>query len=145
VAADLLRAGVRHGGFGWGDAADRLRAVDGGMGADRRHGSAPIDDRVAGNLSQVSADPEYQKKNLGMSLEEFKGIFWFEYAHRLLGRSIGIAFLLPFLYFLFKGWIEKPMVPKLITMFLLGGLQGALGWYMVPAGLSIIRMSASIA
>ena len=79
--------------------------------------------------------PEYQKKNLGMSLEEFKGIFWFEYAHRLLGRSIGIAFLLPFLYFLFKGWIEKPMVPKLITMFLLGGLQGALGWYMVASGL----------
>ena len=79
--------------------------------------------------------PEYQKKNLGMSLEEFKGIFWFEYAHRLLGRSIGIAFLLPFLYFLFKEWIEKPMVPKLITMFLLGGLQGVLGWYMVASGL----------
>lgn len=79
--------------------------------------------------------PEYQKKNLGMSLEEFKGIFWFEYAHRLLGRSIGMVFLLPFLYFLIEGWIEKPMVPKLITMFLLGGLQGALGWYMVASGL----------
>lgn len=79
--------------------------------------------------------PEYRKKNIGMSLDEFKGIFWFEYAHRLLGRSIGMAFLLPFLYFLMKGWIEKPMVPKLITMFLLGGLQGALGWYMVASGL----------
>jgi cytochrome c oxidase assembly protein subunit 15 len=79
--------------------------------------------------------PEYRKKNLGMSLEEFKGIFWFEYAHRLLGRSIGMVFLLPFLYFLFMGRIEKPMVPKLITMFLLGGLQGALGWYMVASGL----------
>jgi cytochrome c oxidase assembly protein subunit 15 len=79
--------------------------------------------------------PEYRKKNLGMSLEEFKGIFWFEYAHRLLGRSIGMVFLLPFLYFLFMGRIEKPMAPKLITMFLLGGLQGALGWYMVASGL----------
>lgn len=79
--------------------------------------------------------PEYQKKNLGMSLEEFKGIFWFEYAHRLLGRSIGMVFLLPFLFFLMNGWIEKPMVPKLITLFLLGGLQGALGWYMVASGL----------
>ncbi len=79
--------------------------------------------------------PEYQLKNFNMSLDEFKSIFWFEYGHRLLGRSIGIIFLLPFLFFLFKGKIEKSQTPKLIFMFVLGGLQGLMGWYMVKSGL----------
>ena len=79
--------------------------------------------------------PEYQLKNFNMSLAEFKSIFWFEYGHRLLGRSIGMFFLLPFLFFLFRGKIEKTLTPKLITMFVLGGLQGLMGWYMVKSGL----------
>ncbi len=79
--------------------------------------------------------PEYQIKNFHMSVHDFKSIFWFEYGHRLLGRSIGIIFLLPFLFFLFKGKIEKTLTPKLITMFVLGGLQGLMGWYMVKSGL----------
>lgn len=79
--------------------------------------------------------PEYKIKNFGMTLDGFKSIFWFEYGHRLLGRSIGIIFLLPFLYFLFRGKIEKSLTPKLITMFVLGGLQGLMGWYMVKSGL----------
>ena len=79
--------------------------------------------------------PEYQKINLGMDLAGFKRIYWFEYSHRVLGRTIGTVFLLPFLYFLVKGWIQRPLVPRLITMFVLGGLQGLLGWYMVKSGL----------
>ena len=79
--------------------------------------------------------PEYQLKNFHMTLADFKSIFWFEYGHRLLGRSIGMIFLLPFLYFLFRGKIEKSLTPKLITMFILGGLQGLMGWYMVKSGL----------
>ena len=79
--------------------------------------------------------PEYAYVNKGMSLGEFKGIFWFEYAHRLLGRLIGIAFLLPFLYFLVRRRIERWLVPRLVAMFVLGGLQGLLGWYMVKSGL----------
>jgi cytochrome c oxidase assembly protein subunit 15 len=79
--------------------------------------------------------PEFQLKNFHMSLHDFKSIFWFEYGHRLLGRSIGIIFLLPFLFFLFRGKIEKALTPKLITMFVLGGLQGLMGWYMVKSGL----------
>ena len=79
--------------------------------------------------------PEYQLKNFDMSLGEFKSIFWFEYGHRLLGRSIGMIFLLPFLFFLFRGKIEKVLTPKLIVMFVLGGLQGLMGWYMVKSGL----------
>jgi len=95
--------------------------------------------------------PEYQKVNTGMSLSEFKSIFWVEYAHRLFGRSIGLAFLLPFLYFLLKGSIKRPLVPKLVIMFVLGGLQGALGWYMVRSGLvdeprvSAYRLTAHLA
>ncbi len=80
--------------------------------------------------------PEYQKKNLGMSLEEFKMIFWFEYSHRLLGRLIGVAFLIPLLVFLVLRRVERPLVPKLVFMFVLGGLQGLLGWYMVKSGLA---------
>ncbi|MGB5177837.1 MAG: COX15/CtaA family protein, partial [Gammaproteobacteria bacterium] len=79
--------------------------------------------------------PEYQKINLGMDLQGFKRIYWFEYSHRLLGRTIGTVFLLPFLYFLARGWIRRPLVPKLVTLFVLGGLQGLLGWYMVKSGL----------
>ncbi len=79
--------------------------------------------------------PEYLQVNRGMSLDEFKTIFYWEYVHRLLGRSIGLVFLLPFAYFLLRGKIERTLTLKLIAMFLLGGLQGAMGWYMVKSGL----------
>lgn len=79
--------------------------------------------------------PEYQKVNVGMDLAGFKGIFWLEYLHRLLGRLIGFVFLVPFVYFLFRGRIERPLVPKLVTMFVLGALQGLMGWVMVASGL----------
>jgi cytochrome c oxidase assembly protein subunit 15 len=70
-----------------------------------------------------------------MSLDEFKGIFWWEYFHRLLGRVIGLAFFIPFLYFVIKKAIDRPLGLKLTGIFLLGGLQGAMGWYMVKSGL----------
>jgi len=79
--------------------------------------------------------PEYRKINTGMDLHGFKSIYWFEYAHRLLGRTIGTVFLLPFLYFLYRGCIHRRLIPKLAGMFVLGGLQGLLGWYMVRSGL----------
>lgn len=79
--------------------------------------------------------PEYQKVNHQMELAEFKGIFWWEYWHRVLGRTIGVVFLLPFLYFLWKGKVDRSVVPKLVGIFILGGLQGAMGWYMVKSGL----------
>ena len=79
--------------------------------------------------------PEYQKINLGMTLGEFKRIFLFEYSHRVLGRAIGVAFVLPFLYFLIRRRLNWRLAPKLAVMFVLGGLQGLLGWYMVQSGL----------
>lgn len=79
--------------------------------------------------------PEYQLVNHQMSVDEFKGIFYWEYWHRVLGRLIGVAFFVPFLYFLLRKKIEPGLTPKLLAIFALGGLQGAMGWYMVKSGL----------
>jgi cytochrome c oxidase assembly protein subunit 15 len=78
--------------------------------------------------------PEYQETNAGMSLAEFKTIFWWEYIHRVWGRLIGAVFLIPFLWFLLRRRLRRSLVPHLAAMFALGGLQGLLGWYMVASG-----------
>lgn len=79
--------------------------------------------------------PEYQKINIGMTLEGFQGIYWLEYIHRLLGRIIGLAFAIPMIVFWLRGRIPAGVKPHLVVMFLLGGAQGALGWFMVKSGL----------
>ena len=79
--------------------------------------------------------PEYQKINHGMDLEAFKGIFYWEYGHRLLGRTIGLLYFLPFVTFLVLGRVEARWKPRLWIAFVLGGLQGLMGWYMVMSGL----------
>jgi len=79
--------------------------------------------------------PEYQQVNRGMSLEEFKYIYWWEWGHRFLGRFVGLVFLIPFLVLLATGHIRKSMMPRLIGLFILGGMQGAIGWWMVKSGL----------
>lgn len=80
--------------------------------------------------------PEYEKVNKGMSLEDFKFIFWWEWGHRQLGRFIGIAFFLPMLFFWTTGRLTDRMKPRVLVLFVLGGLQGAIGWWMVASGLS---------
>ncbi|KAN0009560.1 hypothetical protein ACTFIU_006855 [Dictyostelium citrinum] len=79
--------------------------------------------------------PEYKRLNMGMTLSEFKEIFFWEYSHRLLGRVIGVAFFFPFVWYLKKGYINRSLAKKLSVVFLMGGAQGALGWYMVKSGL----------
>ena len=79
--------------------------------------------------------PEYTEIKRGMSLDQFKTIFWWEWAHRFLGRFIGVAFLVPFVGFWIAGYIPRALLPRLLGLFVLGGLQGALGWYMVKSGL----------
>ncbi|MCK5916888.1 MAG: COX15/CtaA family protein, partial [Cocleimonas sp.] len=79
--------------------------------------------------------PEYKINNQMMDLAGFKSIYWFEYSHRILGRFIGLLFFFPMLFFFLKGWVKPSLKPKLIAMFILGGLQGLLGWYMVKSGL----------
>jgi cytochrome c oxidase assembly protein subunit 15 len=84
---------------------------------------------------KYQATPEYRQINKGMSLDAFKSIFWWEYAHRLLGRVIGAAFALPLAWFVLRRRLPHGLAPPLIAIFALGGLQGALGWYMVQSGL----------
>ncbi|OAF17887.1 COX15/CtaA family protein [Bradyrhizobium neotropicale] len=80
--------------------------------------------------------PQYRELNAGMTLSEFKEIFWWEWSHRLLGRFIGVAYLLPFLFFLWRGGLSGELKRRLWLLFGLGGLQGAVGWWMVASGLT---------
>src|SRR6202051_2023753 len=80
--------------------------------------------------------PQYRELNAGMSLAEFKTIFCWEWSHRLLGRVIGVAYLLPFLWFLWRGVLSADLRRRLWLIFGLGALQGAVGWWMVASGLS---------
>src|ERR1700686_4186660 len=80
--------------------------------------------------------PQYRELNAGMTLGEFKTIFWWEWTHRLLGRAIGVAFLLPFLWFLWRGVLSADLRLRLWLIFGLGALQGVVGWWMVASGLS---------
>jgi cytochrome c oxidase assembly protein subunit 15 len=82
------------------------------------------------------AIPQYQQINRGMSLDEFKTIFWWEWSHRFLGRAIGVVFLLPFLWFLWRGGLPGKFKSRLWLIFALGAVQGAVGWWMVASGLS---------
>ena len=86
-------------------------------------------------FAKYKAFPEYQKINHGMDLAGFKAIFMYEYLHRVLGRLIGVLFLLPMLYFAFRGRVRAGLMPRLLVLFFMGGLQGLLGWYMVKSGL----------
>lgn len=93
-------------------------------------------------FAQYQQSPEYIKKNFGMELSEFKQIFFWEWFHRLWGRLIGIAYALPYLYFLIRKKIPQGFKLKLFIGLVLGGLQGLMGWYMVKSGL-IDRPSVS--
>jgi heme a synthase len=97
----------------------------------------PLD---AGQWTQAfdayKAIPQYRELNAGMNLSEFKTIFWWEWSHRLLGRVIGVAYLLPFLWFLWRGVLGPDLKRRLWLIFGLGALQGAVGWWMVASGLS---------
>ena len=79
--------------------------------------------------------PEFEKKHFWMKMADFKAIFFWEWLHRFLGRIIGLAYALPFLFFLIRGMIPNGYKLKLFGIFLLGGLQGFMGWYMVKSGL----------
>jgi cytochrome c oxidase assembly protein subunit 15 len=89
----------------------------------------------AAEFAAYRQSPQYQLVNTGMSLEDFKNIYFWEYVHRLLGRIIGLAFALPLLWFAWKRAIPGGYGWKLVALLALGGLQGAIGWWMVASGL----------
>src|SRR5437868_9763451 len=80
--------------------------------------------------------PQYHALNVGMTLAAFKTFFWWEWSHRLLGRAIGAVYLIPFLWFLWRGGLSAELRRRLWLIFALGALQGAVGWWMVASGLS---------
>ena len=87
-------------------------------------------------LEQYKTIPQYERLNAGMSLDDFKTIYWWEWGHRLLGRLVGAAFLLPFLWFLWRGFVDRRLAFALGGIFALGALQGVVGWWMVASGLT---------
>jgi heme a synthase len=87
-------------------------------------------------FEKYQAIPHYRDRNSGMSLDDFKTIYWWEWSHRVLARLVGAAFLLPFLWFLWQGWIERELHARLWAIFGLGAALGAVGWWMVSSGLS---------
>ena len=81
--------------------------------------------------------PQYTDENAGMTLGGFKGIFWWEWSHRLLGRMLGVIFFVPFVWFAWRGAITRRGYPRMILLFALGALQGFVGWWMVQSGLEV--------
>jgi len=86
-------------------------------------------------FEKYKQSPEYQLINNQFTLEEFKSIYWWEYAHRFLGRTISLVFLFPFFYFLIKKKFDRPFLKKMLVLLALGAFQGVLGWFMVKSGL----------
>jgi heme a synthase len=103
----------------------------------------PLNDaQWADAFAQYRRIPQYIVENRGMTLEGFKGIFWWEWTHRLLGRLLGVLFIVPFLWFASIGAIRRSDWPRMLLLFALGGLQGFIGWWMVASGLEV-RTSVS--
>ena len=103
----------------------------------------PLNDaQWADAFAKYQKIPQYVLENRGMNLEAFKGIFWWEWTHRFLGRLLGFAFFVPFVWFAWKGAIRRSDWPRMLLLFLLGGLQGFIGWWMVESGLET-RVSVS--
>ena len=97
----------------------------------------PLDEaQWQAQLDKYKAIPQYQALNLGMTLAAFKAIYWWEWTHRMLGRLIALAFLLPFLWFLWRGALERSLWRRMWIIFGLGAFQGAVGWWMVASGLA---------
>jgi heme a synthase len=104
----------------------------------------PLSDAAwAAEFERYRAIPEYIQQNKGMSLADFQFIYWWEWSHRFLGRFVGLAFAVPLVLFLLTKQIKKGLAPWLGTMLLLGGLQGAIGWWMVSSGLSGDRLDVA--
>jgi cytochrome c oxidase assembly protein subunit 15 len=94
-------------------------------------------------FEKYQAIPQYRELNRGMNLDQFKTIYWWEWTHRLVARTTGAVFLLPFLFFLGRGWVPRRLQWRLWTIFGAGALLGVVGWWMVSSGLSGTRVNVS--
>jgi heme a synthase len=87
------------------------------------------------DFNDYKQTPEFKQVNSYFTVEDYKHIYWWEFIHRLIGRMIGMVFLIPFAYFVYKGWLKGKLLIKSLVIFAMGGAQGVLGWYMVASGL----------
>ena len=85
----------------------------------------------------VGLESSFNSVNKGMSLEDFKFIYWMEYAHRMWGRGLGIVFAVPYAYFVRKGYLTRQLGLRLSALFAMGAAQGLVGWWMVKSGLQV--------
>ena len=126
---------IRNGNSWWRNPVNWLGIIDGELEADPWDYSATIATGMAGRIRSLSGLARIPEDQSQYGCGVLQIYFLVQYSHRLLGRFIGLVFLLPFLYFWFRQRIRPGLTPKLMIMFLLGGLQGLLGWYMVKSGL----------
>lgn len=89
-------------------------------------------------FEKYKKSPEYKKVNINITIEEFKFIYWMEYAHRMWGRSLALITIVPAIYFYFKKMMDKNLKVKIAQLICLGGIQGFIGWWMVKSGLEVI-------
>jgi heme a synthase len=93
------------------------------------------DEEWQADFNDYKQTPEYKQINSYFTIEDYKHIYWWEFIHRLIGRMIGMVFLIPFIFFVFKGWMKGKLLIKCLVIFAMGGAQGVLGWFMVASGL----------
>ncbi len=93
------------------------------------------DEEWQADFNDYKQTPEFKQVNSYFTIEDYKHIYWWEFIHRLIGRMIGMVFLIPFVFFVYKGWLKGSLLWKTLIIFALGGAQGILGWYMVASGL----------
>jgi len=93
------------------------------------------EEQWAQDFSDYKQTPEFKQVNSYFTIEDYKHIYWWEFIHRLIGRMIGMVFLIPFAFFVYKGWLKGRLLWKTLVVFALGGAQGILGWFMVASGL----------
>jgi len=124
-----------YGNCWWHYKANGIRIIHGGL--EFIYGSNPATESSEWleAFEQYKQFPEFQQKNYMFSLAEFKNIFFWEYIHRLLGRFIGLVFIIPFIYFLIKKTLSKKLILQCTLLLFMGGTQGFIGWWMVKSGL----------
>jgi heme a synthase len=93
------------------------------------------DEQWQSDFNDYKQTPEFKQVNSDFTVEDYKHIYWWEFIHRLIGRMIGMVFLVPFVFFVYKGWLKGKLLIKSLVIFAMGGAQGVLGWYMVASGL----------
>ena len=136
VAADGGRNDLSDTGGRRRDTADGIRSVDRRVEAGHRRAAAAVASEWQAEFAKYQAIPQYRELNRGMSLDAFKMIYWWEWSHRVLARLTGAVFLLPFLFFLWRGAIPPGLRRRLWAIFVAGAALGAVGWWMVSSGLT---------